>query len=114
MGLLLRDSGRFGGCVEMAELERVDTSCCAPQAQADCCAPEHKDGCCTSGASTCGCDVGEPGGDIRERVRERYAAAALATQGGDTASGVAATDRGGREVFGSSLYAEVGEQAPGA
>jgi SAM-dependent methyltransferase len=49
----------------------------------------------------------EPG-SIRERVRERYAAAARASAAGTTGCGcgqVTTTEAGGREVFGRALYA---------
>jgi SAM-dependent methyltransferase len=53
-------------------------------------------------------------GDVRERVRERYAAAAKAAgQGGGCCSGsVSVTDEAGTQVFGNSLYAP--EQTDGA
>jgi SAM-dependent methyltransferase len=64
--------------------------------------------------------------DIRDQVRERYAAAALAASEGSASSGcasaggsccgseVALTDASGDQVFGNALYAgeEVGEAAP--
>jgi len=45
---------------------------------------------------------------VREQVRTRYAAAAVAIghEARAGASGVGTTDRSGRHVFGSSLYAE--------
>jgi len=53
------------------------SSCCSPQAQASCCEPAEKGDCCTPEAATCGCSAsGGAGTDIREAVRERYAAAA--------------------------------------
>jgi arsenite methyltransferase len=61
---------------------------------------------------------------IRERVRERYAAAAkavakttstgCASTGGCCSSAAALTDEHGREVFGGSLYASEAEAAPEA
>jgi SAM-dependent methyltransferase len=72
--------------------------------------------CCgTSGAGgSCGCGAGQAtGDDLRETVRAKYAAAALAaTQGGGCCSGVSTTDERGDEVFGNPLYA--GEGLEGA
>jgi SAM-dependent methyltransferase len=48
-------------------------------------------------------------GDLRETVRAKYAAAALAsTQGGGCCSSVSTTDAAGNEVFGNPLYADQG------
>jgi arsenite methyltransferase len=91
----------------MAELTQARSSCCAPAEQETCCEPEHKTACCDAGAAagTCGCAAGaEPQhaqADIREAVRERYAAAALAV-GADGGSSCGC----GAEVFGAGLYAE--------
>lgn len=53
------------------------------------------------------------GGDVREVVRERYAAAARAAGSGDgCCSGVSLTDAGGAEVFGNAVYA--GAEVDGA
>jgi arsenite methyltransferase len=55
--------------------------------------------------------------DIRETVRERYAAAALAAgqPGGGCCSGVELTDRAGEQVFGTALYtADEAAAAPAA
>jgi arsenite methyltransferase len=53
--------------------------------------------------------------DIRERVRERYAAAAEAGGGcGCSAPDLSNFDRQGNEVFGRSLYAAEGADAPKA
>jgi SAM-dependent methyltransferase len=87
----------------MAEL---DAGCCSPEAQAECCETTDKDACCTPGAA--GCECGE--GDVREKVRERYAAAARAT-GSDAGAEVALTDEHGRAVFGAALYAGEGAEA---
>jgi arsenite methyltransferase len=91
----------------MAELIQTPSSCCAPAEQATCCEAEHKAACCDAGAAagTCGCAAGaEPQDaqpDIREAVRERYAAAALAVDaGGGSSCGC------GPDVFGAGLYAE--------
>ncbi len=90
----------------MAELIQAPSSCCAPAEQATCCEAEHKAACCDAGAAaeTCGCAAGaEPQDaqpDIREAVRERYAAAALAVDAdGGSSCGC------GPDVFGADLYA---------
>jgi len=72
----------------MAELTTPQTtkteaaSCCAPEQQVNCCTPSDKAVCCDpSHGEGCGCAAGQttdtPATDIREQVRERYAAAAL-------------------------------------
>jgi SAM-dependent methyltransferase len=89
----------------MAEL----TTCCTPTEQATCCEPSEKASCCGTAAAggSCGCSAGEARApDIRETVRERYAAAARA------AGQVATTNAAGEQVFGSALYA--GDEAEGA
>ena len=128
----------------MAELT-VDpepaSSCCPPAAQADCCDPADKEACCGPAAAgeRCGCAAGrDDAGEIREIVRERYAAAATSIAAGATAAdpmleptgspscGTAASagssccapiglhDAGGNEVFGGALYdaVEGAEDAP--
>ncbi len=90
----------------MAEL--TTTECCTPAAQANCCEPEQKAACCGRSEDECDCAAAEPAvEDVRERVRERYAAAARAADTGEgcCSGGVALTDERGREVFGGSLYA---------
>jgi arsenite methyltransferase len=54
--------------------------------------------------------------DIRQRVRERYAAAATTTGSGCCAPGedMKLTDRNGTEVFGGGLYDEEADAAPKA
>jgi arsenite methyltransferase len=92
----------------MAELTPSPTSaCCAREQQASCCEPSERDGCCTPGSSACGWSAGH--GDVREQVRERYAAVALAagTEGASSCGCcVKLTDEQGREVFGGVLYSE--------
>jgi arsenite methyltransferase len=93
----------------MAELTTTtDTpSCCSTAAQDTCCEPSEKSACCGASAAggSCGCSAGqatEPVQDIRETVRERYAAAARAAAEQPAAScgcGPASDD-----VFGSALY----------
>ncbi|HEX8975606.1 MAG TPA: arsenite methyltransferase [Solirubrobacteraceae bacterium] len=91
----------------MAELNR---DCCAAVIQATCCKPDDKAECCGRG-SDCGCAGGEepPTADIREAVRQRYAAAAIAADrtaaaGCRCAAGVGVADEQGTEVFGATLY----------
>jgi len=80
------------------------SSCCSPQAQSTCCDPADKNDCCTPGAKTCGCGASTGAEDIREAVREKYAAAAAAvgTESWDPATRT--TDATGQEVFGAALY----------
>ena len=93
----------------MAELS---SACCTTQAQASCCDPADKVECCEPAAhdaGSCGCSAGrqEPGADVRETVRERYAAAARAAAGGASCCGTAdatLTDASGAPVFGTTLY----------
>jgi SAM-dependent methyltransferase len=92
-----------------------DSSCCSSEAQATCCEPAAKDACCGTAAAggSCGCAAGEPTAepvaDVRETVREKYAAAARAVaadaSGSCCGAPVSAADAGGTEVFGSTLYA---------
>jgi arsenite methyltransferase len=107
----------------MAELTSPGTTdttaasdCCAPSVQENCCEPSDKAACCDASAAggSCGCSAGasaERGADeLRETVRERYAAAALATNdptaaAGCCADGAAITDDQ-VEQFGASLYAD--------
>ena len=97
----------------MAELTTADTTtdaCCAPEQQTSCCAPSVKGDCCGR-EQGCGCAAGSP--DIRETVRERYAAAAVQVTAGDPGAGCCApseTFDGGSEVFGAALY-ELGDRA---
>jgi arsenite methyltransferase len=100
----------------MAELITAEplASCCAPSEQAACCEPAEKDACCHSSASGsgCGCAAGRPSGDdIRETVRERYAAAARAAaatpEGESCGCGpVGTVDAAGAQVFGAALYGD--------
>jgi arsenite methyltransferase len=96
------------------------SECCAPAAQTTCCGPEEKaGGCCdpaAHAAGSCGCSAAQTapaGGDVREVVRERYAAAARAAGSGDgCCSSVSLTDASGAEVFGNAVYA--GAEVDGA
>jgi arsenite methyltransferase len=96
----------------------VTDQCCTQAAQQTCCDPSEKASCCdeTHGAG-CGCAVGDTApltGStatvelVRETVREKYAAAAVAAASG--AGCCSPADETG--VFGSSLYAETGESGP--
>jgi ubiquinone/menaquinone biosynthesis C-methylase UbiE len=103
----------------MAELNTPLTTvgepgaCCAPSEQASCCDPSDKATCCEPGhPDGCGCAAGQTSAtqatDIREQVRERYAAAALQVTTTDPGAGCCApsdTFDGGSEVFGAALYA---------
>jgi arsenite methyltransferase len=105
----------------MAELTTDPTStsaCCAPEAQATCCEPSEKEECCGTSAvsGSCGCSEGQKAGvatpagseDIRETVREKYAAAARTVaeqQGSASCCGpIALTDADHTDVFGATLY----------
>ena len=88
----------------MAELTTSPeiSSCCAPEAQATCCEPSEKASCCDANAAgdSCGCAAANT--DIRETVREKYAAAArqAAAQGPSSCGCGPDADA----VFGSALY----------
>ncbi|MGO9322851.1 MAG: arsenite methyltransferase [Solirubrobacteraceae bacterium] len=94
----------------MAGLKQTITSaCCTSEQQDTCCEPDEKDGCCVPESSSCGCSAEQDneGGDVREQVRERYAAAARAasvTAERGCGCATALTGPRGREVFGGSLY----------
>ncbi len=97
----------------MAELINLtpasdDAACCSPDAQASCCDPSDKAACCETSAAggACGCSAGQDA--LRERVRERYAAAAVATTSGSSCCGTDAaiiTDEQA-ELFGAGLYGD--------
>jgi arsenite methyltransferase len=102
----------------MAEMTTDTTSCCAPEVRVSCCEPSAKAACCGASAAGGGCDCAagqtappdaEP--DIREVVRERYAAAARAVVGAQRAEcgcgPVTTVSATGEEVFGSTLYDDV-------
>ena len=89
------------------------SNCCDPDAQATCCEPAEKTGCCTPEATGCGCSAGTPvaaGRDIREVVRERYAAAATRAIGSEATTRT--TDASGVEIWGAALYDEDAADAP--
>jgi arsenite methyltransferase len=90
----------------------VTSSCCSTEAQSTCCEPSEKSGCCGPEATAgggCGCSAGADApatADVRETVREKYAAAArqAAEQGSSCCGPVELTDGDQTEVFGSTLY----------
>lgn len=95
----------------MTDTTIAPSTCCSATAEESCCDSAAKDACCGTGNARegCGCSAGLEATDVREAVRERYAAAALATASpqqaaGCCASGVATTDEHGNEVFGAALY----------
>jgi arsenite methyltransferase len=83
----------------MAELENP---CCTPAVQQTCCDPGDKAECCgDQHAEGCGCAVGQTAAEqVRETVREKYAAAAVAAASG----GGCCSPADEQGVFGSSLY----------
>jgi arsenite methyltransferase len=96
----------------LAELEKVQattSSCCSPAAHESCCEQDAKAGCCGNGHSDgCGCSAATAAGsdELREVVRETYAAAAIAASTGSAAccgDGAALTAEQ-RDAFGSGLY----------
>jgi arsenite methyltransferase len=91
-------------------MAQLNPDCCTTETQASCCEPQHKAGCCGDGPG-CGCAANNESQaeEIRETVRQRYAAAAIAADRTAAAScgcgpAVAVTDERGTEVFGSTLY----------
>ena len=89
------------------------SNCCEADAQATCCEPTEKGDCCTPEATSCGCSAGTPaeaGQDIREVVREKYAAAATRASGSETTTRT--TDASGIEIWGAALYVENAADAP--
>jgi arsenite methyltransferase len=97
-------------------IEPTASDCCVPKAQPTCCEPSEKAACCETSAAggTCGCAAGQAtparADELLETVRERYAAAALATSAPTVAAGCCAdgaviTDEQA-ELFGAGLYAD--------
>ena len=89
------------------------SGCCSSETQEACCEPSDKTACCGTSAAggSCGCSAGqatEPVQDIRETVREKYAAAARRAAEQPTAS----CGCGPASAFGSALYDEA--EAAGA
>lgn len=99
----------------MAELNKTPANdalsqeCCAPMSRQTCCEPTTKSSCCEDG------DVQSPSGDhdIREIVRERYAAAARGFVDQTPAScGCDPAESDSAAAFGGSLYQ--GDESAGA
>ncbi|HET6830937.1 MAG TPA: arsenite methyltransferase [Solirubrobacterales bacterium] len=98
----------------MAELETAPASdCCSPDAQESCCEPDAKAECCGADHdSGCGCAAGakeekaSEDTDVREIVRERYAAAATDAGSRDSSccSGGGVITAEQRDAFGAALY----------
>ena len=96
----------------------VSSSCCSTEAQSTCCEPSEKSDCCGPEATAsggCGCSAGADApvtADVRETVREKYAAAArqVAEQGSSCCGPVELTDGDQTEVFGSTLYDGCGDR----
>jgi arsenite methyltransferase len=95
--------------------------CCSTTEQTACCEPSDKAACCEqrSAGGTCGCAAGASapeGAELREIVRAKYAAAALATAEtpvSNCCEPVSTTDAAGNQVFGSVLYdGEESDAAP--
>ena len=97
----------------MAELTN---ECCSPQEKETCCDPSEKASCCgESHGDGCGCSAGSVQfpttaatatvDQMREAVRDKYAAAAVAAASGAACCG----PTGDAGVFGASLYAESAE-----
>ena len=102
--------------VELETIDREDASCCSPAAQETCCEPEAKSECCGDAhADGCGCSAGQAveSADVRETVRERYAAAAVAVGTGAVSccDNAAAITDDQRAMFGSDLYADDDREA---
>jgi arsenite methyltransferase len=102
----------------MAELTNPTTNtapatCCDAEAQTTCCEPSEKADCCVPEATTGGCSAGaSTQTDIREVVREKYAAAATGTSCCDATTRT--TDANGVEVWGPALYDAESRDAPDA
>jgi arsenite methyltransferase len=97
-------------------MAEIANECCAPVVQESCCERSEKASCCgESQAGRCGCSAGSVQGSaiaatataeqVRETVRQKYAAAAVAGASGAGCCGTA-EDAG---AFGASLYADTGE-----
>ena len=105
----------------MAELTTdlaATSSCCSAEAQTSCCEPSEKAACCdtSAGGDACGCAAdtapeaapATSSEDIREVVREKYAAAARAIAAQSGSSGccapIALTAADRTRAFGAALY----------
>jgi SAM-dependent methyltransferase len=95
------------------------TECCSSVEQETCCEATDKAVCCATATAggECGCTEGKSDlPEVRERVRERYAAAAKAAAEQTHTTGcsrgpVGLPDERGDAVFGGSLYGEEAEAA---
>ena len=106
---------------DMTTADTATTQCCSTEQQAVCCEPSAKADCCGHDEG-CGCEEGAgaaPASDVREQVRERYAAAARSVAehqdlgASCCASAVSTADASGRQIFGSALYeSEEAAEAP--
>jgi SAM-dependent methyltransferase len=93
----------------------LTNQCCTSEAQSSCCDSSAKASCCTDAhGDGCGCAAGGTQGptsssndELREAVRQKYAAAATAASNGQSGACCSPADR--ENLFGSSLYAESGE-----
>ncbi|MGI9020715.1 MAG: methyltransferase domain-containing protein [Solirubrobacterales bacterium] len=88
----------------MARLEMAGR--CSPAQEETCCEPGAKAECC-GGEGSCRCAEGTDGAvDVRDAVRERYAAAARSVRADESGCGCggSALPQEDREVFGSALY----------
>ncbi len=98
------------------------TECCSGAEQETCCEATDKAACCgtADAGGECGCAEGKTAlPEVRERVRDRYAAAAKAAAEQTPSTccsrrAVGLTDERGDVVFGSSLYGEEAEAAGAA
>jgi SAM-dependent methyltransferase len=95
----------------------LTNTCCSSDAPASCCGAEDKAGCCGADNASCGCSTGaaetttapvpETVEDVRETVRERYAAAATMRAAAPATASCGPADQAG--VFGACLYSVTGE-----
>ena len=90
----------------------TQATCCGPSEKAACCGEIHTDGCrCATGAPSTAADAASGAvDDVRETVREKYAATATALAAAPGAACCSPADEIG--VFGSSLYSASGEAGP--
>lgn len=106
---------------DMTAAEEATEQCCTTEQQGACCEPSATADCCGHGEG-CGCEEGasaEQARNVREQVKERYAAAARAVAehqdpgASCCAPAVSTADASGRQVFGGALYeSEEAAEAP--
>ena len=87
-------------------------ACCSTEAQATCCEPDAKDACCGTAATGGSCGCAEGGSDVRDAVRERYAAAAKAAAA--SSRPLVVTEADNDRLFGAALYEDEAHEAPAA